>query len=46
MNKSKLPGGMTFMLLNRLHVRTVDYPKDNIQIIDSYIQTDLPSDTT
>jgi len=35
MNKSKLPGEVTFMPLNRLHVRNIDYPntKDAIAMV-------------
>jgi hypothetical protein len=35
MNKQKLPGEVTFMPLNRLHVRVIDYPqtKDAIAMV-------------
>lgn len=36
MNNQKLPGEVTFMPLNRLHVRVIDYPKtpDAIPMIE------------
>lgn len=30
MNKQKLPGEVTFMPLNRLNVRDIDYPNDSV----------------
>lgn len=35
MNKQKLPGEVTFMPLNRLHVRVIEYPqtKDAIAMV-------------
>jgi structural maintenance of chromosome 3 (chondroitin sulfate proteoglycan 6) len=35
MNKQKLPGEVTFMPLNRLHARVIDYPqtKDAIAMV-------------
>lgn len=33
MNRQKLPGESTFMPLNRLHVRDVDYPSDAVSTL-------------
>lgn len=37
MNRQKLPGEVTFMPLNRLHVKDMDYPKNPVRIL--YIHT-------
>merc|ERR1712203_154440 len=43
MNKSKLPGEVTFMPLNRLHVRNIDYPntKDAIAMMGKLTYDDM-----
>lgn len=38
MNKQKLPGEVTFMPLNRLNVRDIEYPNDAVRLIKKYFK--------